>query len=758
MPDLIYNKEEILKLIEAQKNNPTFDTENRGVTFLYGLANDRIGLTDDAKEFVPEYFDILRHSKHPEIKRFLDDAQKKFEAENTQELNVDLNTPIATAELVSQEELNAPIVSQADLNEPEVEIIQNELSPEEQRFESLKDKDSLELSSEEYFFLADLLTQKLNDAEPNSDELRLVQRQFIVLLNMARHKIDQVFEGEIPSDEKFPGMVRRFGNDQQREILDERTQELLNSGYQSVVDEAIVTSLHTQQDIDIVEDDVIELEASANQETAKIEDDVIELEASANQETAKIEDDVIELEASANQETAKIEDDVIELEASANQETAKIEDDVIELEASANKETAKIEDDVVELEASTVLSDVTTAEPIIEAPVISKPKPHEKAPKNSSAAPKAKNGELPLDAIVYNSKRLAALNAQELLDIAKRIDEVPNEKQKRRMKSAFRYFIVQKLDNQRKVNLAEDGLDVLAQDFGTTKQRAMFSDNAPQPAAVVTETIEPSEPIIVILPPEHEEIVENHAEPKSEKKPEVKKQPEKEKVIITKSPWYKRASAKVVFAATIFLGSVTVLAAGIAKVFGSDKAPDKDNAPKTETVTKNTKSTTNEAKTIHFDQARAEQKKAEAQQKAKETIQAKKAEQAKQTVQTSQETKLSKEDSQYATRTADFAQRISKMYDMSVNDVKEKISDFAESVDLPQNVSQHRMEYLASFYSLFPNSEFGSKMSKMLHGEKVDVSKDEISQLSKDHGQFGKKDIKTMKTLQVMKQVKSNVK
>ena len=684
MPDLIYNKEEVLKLIEAQKNNPTLDTENRGVTFLYGLANGRIGLTEDAKEIVPEYFDVLRQSRHPMIKSTLEDAEKAFNAQNT----------VATQEPVASDEAQT---LEADIPFTGAEI---------ERFNGLLDKDNVDITSEEYAFMADILARRLIQAEKAGEDTASILQQFAYLAGMAQDKINQVFDGDIASDEAFPDLVALLGTEEQKELLDIRTKALLDTGYQQTI-----TDLE-----DVIETPTVEEPAPVVAEPEPVVEEPI----------------------------------VNEPEPIISEPEPVIEEPVIEPTPAVEPEPAP----------------AVEPEPVVEEPIAPQPTPakKEKAPKKSAKkapAPKpAKTGELPLDAIVYNSKKLAAMNAQELLDIAQRIEEVPNEKQKRRMKSAFRYFIVQKLDNPKKVNLAEEGLSTLAQNFGTAKQRAMFETTTPQPQAVVTETITPSEPTIVILPPEDEVIVENHTEPKPEKKPEVKKKPAAEKkpepekkkakeVKMDKTPWYKRyivqaAAAVILLASTVF--AVTK------NVFGSDKSSDNDNAPKTEVKAKTVTQPKQDAKTADFDQVRA------AQANAKQIIQAKKAVQAKKEAQAKQETKFSKEDAEYAKRTANFVKKISKMHDMTVEDVQEKVDNFVKDADLPQSVSESRMAYLATFYSLFPNSEFGNKMTQMLHGETVNVSKDEIKDLSQKHGQFGKKNIKSMETLKVMKQAKSNVK
>lgn len=684
MPDLIYNKEEILKLIKAHQSIPSisysdaFNVEERSATFLYGLANGKISLTDDAKEIVPEYFDILRNSKHPRIKDSLEEALKKFKAEYSKKSDTDLNEPI---------------VPEEDTDEPHLKVEYVFSDDEIEHFNRLAHKTALDLTSEEYFFMANYLGQHIKYAE-NPEDAQTVQQQLAYLIAMARKKISAVFDdnSDVQPDKYFPNMVLSFGDDEQKKHI----HELLNTGFRpDYVDETDGTPV-TEEKTSTLEDNVPATEAEA-----PTVDDKAPV---AEEETSTLEDNV----------------PVVEKEAPATSV-------ITELQPQSQEKAAK------------------------------------KSSKKSSATPKVKSNGTSLDAIVYNSKKLAALNAQELLNIAQQIEELPDEKQKRRMLSTFRYFVVQKLDNAKKVNLAEEGLDVLTQKYGTSKQRALFETKKPSATPIIifdepTNTPEIKDDTLDQTDKSKEDtspkttaktiVLPDIASEPIEPEPEVEKKEEK----VTKTPWYKRWIVQVAAAVVLFASTVAA-ATGIAKVFSSDKSSEDDNAPKTELKTNTSQQNTQDKKTIHFDQARTAQENTNTQK----TIQAQKSAQAKQNA------KLTKEDIKCVKNTAKFLKKIAQKHNISVEEAQQKLSNFVDNLDLPQGVSAQRMGYLTSIHALFPNSEFGIIANKMFDGENVKVSKDYIIKLDQtfsQHGQcqFGHKNNKLNSTLQVVQQAKSQVK
>lgn len=294
-------------------------------------------------------------------------------------------------------------------------------NPQINRFDALLDKDNQELTSDDYIFMVKYVFTHLTQADKTGEDKPLLKKQLTILAQWAQEKIDQVFEGEIPSDEKFTDLVALVGTDDQRKLLNIRKKELIESG--------------------------IPHRAAAD--------------------------------------------------------------------TQSKKKTAK---------------------------------------KNKAAT----KSELGLDAIVYDSKKLSKLTAQELLDIADRIENVTNEKQKKRMQSTFRYFIIQKLDNPKRLEQKKAGIKALAERFGTTKQRVAFGvAKAPDTRA--------------------------KSKPHSEETIDV---PKKSKEKSGKTPWYRRLAAQIILPLTFVVGAVAAVT-GISKAFGTDNAPDnKDTAPKTEVKAK----------------------------------------------------------------------------------------------------------------------------------------------------------------------------
>ena len=232
---------------------------------------------------------------------------------------------------------------------------------------------------------------------------------------------------------------------------------------------------------------------------------------------------------------------------------------------------------------------------------------------------------------------------------------------------------------------------------------------------------------------------------------------------ISKKPWYKRAwdaVKKPVAAAAALLVIATSSFAIKSALGGENKVSDKDDAkqPLTEQTTKTNvdKSVENQANTVSYNDVQQELKKTKQMVSKSEQ----KAQQQVQDVQPQvQSESLAKDDIDYARRTTSFLKTITKynktakedpaQAEQNLKDAKDKLDKFVDSIkdQLPEGVSTERMAYLASFYRLFPNSEFGEKMTQMFNGENVSISTEEITKLNKKHGELGTKYVNSLNSL-----------
>lgn len=360
-------------------------------------------------------------------------------------------------------------------------------------------------------------------------------------------------------------------------------------------------------------------------------------------------------------------------------------------------------------------------------------------------------------AILENKKRMASLEAYDLLLLSAllslQIDET--EKNTRPYNVLKRKHDILSSFAQKRIQDSLDGkiipdarLDELVDTLGTYQQKDTFRNRGCRPF-VGKEEIE-EQPVIII----NETGNENKEE--KEVKQEIKEEKKENKPTRVKDPWYKKLWNKTKRVA-IIVGVAAVSLFGLAKFAQHSSSPDNtDNAPKTEQAVKTVKTPVTQQKTNTATNFKEVQQEVKTQAQTKQTVaQTNVQTETKQTVaQTQDLSQLSKEDAKCAKRTAKFLKKIAQKHNISVEDAQTKLNDFVNSLDLPQGVSSQRMGYLASIHALFPNSEFGITVNKVFDGEKVDISKEDISKLDKEFsksGKFGHKNNKYNSTLQIMK-------
>lgn len=343
--------------------------------------------------------------------------------------------------------------------------------------------------------------------------------------------------------------------------------------------------------------------------------------------------------------------------------------------------------------------------------------------------------------ILQDKKRAQQLSATELLELSNMLERVKKAPKKHQFKTdkienTLRSYAQNLIVKIRKGN-----------EISSDEAVKLASRYAPQQReAVQKQKTSPNNDRIIILPPIDNQDDDTKKQPIPKKEDDhTDKKPKKN--IIKKAPWYKR-TWNVIKKPVVALAAVIVIAASSFAIKGAlggeNKTSDKDDAkkPLTEQTTKtNTEQQTeNKAKTADFTEVQQELHKA--QEKVQEVSQNKQ--------NTDKGEKVSDDAEKYNIRVNTFLKTLTKynktvkedpvLAEQNLKDAKDKLDKFVDSIKdkLPEGVSAERMAYLASFYRLFPNSEFGTKMKKMFNGEEISISKEEIAKLSKAHGDLGK--------------------
>lgn len=361
--------------------------------------------------------------------------------------------------------------------------------------------------------------------------------------------------------------------------------------------------------------------------------------------------------------------------------------------------------------------------------------------------PKTDNAEYPTPeqfAILQDKKRAKDLSAAELIELSNMLEQVKKAPKKHQFKT-------DKIENTLRSYTQNLMVKIRTGNAIATDDAAQLALRyAPQQLESVRKQQAKQEDRVIILPPIDDNKKQDDKPEKSEKnEKDTEKKPKKASV--KKDPWYKKAWNTIKKPA-VALATVLVIAASsfaIKGALGSDNKSDKDDAkkPQTENVTKtdNKKQTDEKIKVITTEEISQEV------QKTKEKIQ--------NTTQSTQVQHVSEGGIDYARRTTTFLKTITgynkivkedaNLAEKNLKDAQDKLNKFVDSIKdkLPEGVSAERMAYLASFHRLFPNDEFGKKMTKVFNGEEVSISKEDIAKLNQAHGQLGKKYINSLQTM-----------
>lgn len=380
------------------------------------------------------------------------------------------------------------------------------------------------------------------------------------------------------------------------------------------------------------------------------------------------------------------------------------------------------------------------AEVIIEYPEItpSKPKNKDKPQRKAQIDDNEQYPKPEQFVVLDNKKKASQLSAAELLELSDMIAQVKKAPKKHQ-------FRTDKIENS--LRSAAQNLIVKIRKgevIATDEALDLASRYAPrQREAVNKQKLEQEKSGVIILPP-----IGNDKDNKKKAK------------VVPFEPWYKKAWNTVKKPA-VAVAAVFILAASSFAIFGNkNKASAKEDIKKplteqtTPTNTENKTSQNN--KTISFDEVQQEMQKAKQKVQQNQTVSQETQVSLEETKSSAAETSLSKDDAKYATRSASFLKTITKynktskedpaLAEQNLKDAGTRLDNFVNGIKdkLPEGVSVERMKYLASFYRLFPGSEFGKKMTQMFNGEEVSVSKEEIAKLNEAHGKLGQKYINSL--------------
>ena len=348
----------------------------------------------------------------------------------------------------------------------------------------------------------------------------------------------------------------------------------------------------------------------------------------------------------------------------------------------------------------------------------------------------AKEAEYPTSeqfAVLGNKDKAKRLSATELLELSDKLQEVKKAPKKHQ-------FRTDKIENSLRSYTQNLIVKIRKGEVVATDEAAQLALRyAPQQLeAVRKQQAEQEDSRVVILSP-----LDN-------KNNNTKKKTSKD--VIKKEPWYKKAwnVVKKPLVAVVTVGVLAVSSFAIKGALGGENKTSNNDAKKP--LTEQNIKTNTENKTSQDNKNISSYDVQQELQKAKQQVQ--KTSQSTQASVNSAE--LSKDDEKYAVRSASFLKTMTNynktvkkdpaLAEQNLQEAETRLNNFANSVKdkLPEGVSVERVKYLASFYSLFPNSEFGKKMTKMFNGEEVSVSKEEIAEVSENHGKFGTKYVNSL--------------